>query len=123
MGQVALEGMEFFAFHGYFDEEQKIGNKYSIDLYVETDLHDAASSDNLDETVNYVVLYRIVADEMKIQARLLEHVGHRILDGVMQAFPQVKSVKVAVSKYNPPFGGICHRSKVTLKRKRAKVQP
>ena len=29
MGQIALEGMEFFAYHGHFDEEQKIGNKYS----------------------------------------------------------------------------------------------
>ena len=35
MGQIALEGMEFFAFHGYYDEEQKIGNKYGIDLYIE----------------------------------------------------------------------------------------
>ena len=97
MGQVALEGMEFFAFHGFYDEEQKIGNKYSVDLYVNTDLHAAGASDELDQTVNYVVLYRIVAEQMQVPARLLEHVGHRILDGVMAAFPRVKSVKVAVS--------------------------
>ncbi|RZK29989.1 MAG: dihydroneopterin aldolase, partial [Hymenobacter sp.] len=33
MGQIALEGLEFFAFHGYYDEEQKIGNKYGVDIY------------------------------------------------------------------------------------------
>ena len=44
MGQIALEGMEFFAFHGYYDEEQKIGNKYGVDLYIETNLNAAAAS-------------------------------------------------------------------------------
>ncbi|MDX5443432.1 MAG: dihydroneopterin aldolase, partial [Hymenobacteraceae bacterium] len=47
MGQIALEGMEFFAFHGFYDEEQKIGNKYGVDLYIKTDLHAAAESDDL----------------------------------------------------------------------------
>ncbi|TGE22222.1 dihydroneopterin aldolase [Hymenobacter aquaticus] len=121
MGQIALEGMEFFAYHGFYDEEQKIGNRYSVDLYVGTDLHAAGTSDALDNTVNYVVLYGIVKEEMAVSARLLEHVGHRILDRVLGQFPHVKSVKVSVSKYNPPFGGVCERSRVTMKRKRAKV--
>jgi dihydroneopterin aldolase len=123
MGRIALEGMEFFAFHGFYDEEQKIGNKYGVDLYIETDLHAAGTSDKLDATVNYEVLYRVVAEEMLAPARLLEHVGYRVMDRVMQKFPHVKSVKVCVSKFNPPLGGICHRARVTLKRKRGKVQP
>ena len=122
MGQIALEGMEFFAFHGFYDEEQKIGNKYGVDLYIDTDLHAAGTSDKLDATVNYEVLYRVVAEEMLAPARLLEHVGHRVMDRVMQEFPHVKSVKVSVSKFNPPLGGICHRARVTLKRKRANEQ-
>ncbi|GAA3999963.1 dihydroneopterin aldolase [Hymenobacter fastidiosus] len=122
MGQIALEGMEFFAFHGYYDEEQKIGNKYGVDLYISTDLHAAGTSDKLQETVNYEVLYRVVAEEMRAPARLLEHVGHRVLDRIMVEFPHVHSVKVRVSKFNPPLGGICRRARITLKRKRA-LQP
>jgi len=118
MGQVALEGMEFFAYHGYYDEEQKLGNRYSVDLYVKADLHAAAASDELQSTINYVVLYQLVAEEMQLRARLLEHVGHRILDRVLAEFPAVRSAKVRVSKHNPPFGGVCRRSAVTLKRKR-----
>ena len=58
MGQIALEGMEFFAFHGFYDEEQKIGNKYGVDLYLTTDLKRAATSDDLHETVNYEYFMR-----------------------------------------------------------------
>lgn len=119
MGQIALEGMEFFAFHGYYDEEQKIGNKYGVDLYIQTDLHAAGASDKLDATVNYEVLYRLVMEEMRAPARLLEHVGYRVLDRVLASFPHIHSVKISVSKFNPPLGGICHRAKVTLKRKRS----
>ncbi|ALD20254.1 dihydroneopterin aldolase [Hymenobacter sp. DG25A] len=119
MGQIALEGMEFFAFHGYYDEEQKIGNKYGVDLYIRTDLYAAGTSDKLHETVNYEVLYRMVREEMQAPARLLEHLGHRVIDRVLEEFPHVLSVKVKVAKFNPPLGGICRRAQITLVRKRA----
>ncbi|GHA71526.1 dihydroneopterin aldolase [Pontibacter akesuensis] len=118
MGQITLEGMEFFAFHGYYDEEQKIGNKYGIDLTIHTDLQRTAASDKLEETVNYEVLYALVLEEMKSPARLLEHLGHRIIDKVYNAFPFVQLVKVDVYKYNPPLGGICKWAKVTLEEAR-----
>jgi dihydroneopterin aldolase len=116
MGQIALEGMEFFAFHGFYDEEQKIGNKYGVDLYLHTNLNAAAASDNLAETVNYEKLYQLVLHEMALPARLLEHLGHRILERILAEFPFVQQVKVSVSKFNPPLGGICHKAKVTLER-------
>jgi dihydroneopterin aldolase len=119
MGQIALEGLEFFAFHGYYDEEQKIGNKYGVDLFLKTDLHAAGASDKLAETVNYEILYRLTLAEMQQPARLLEHLAHRILDRLMLEFPQVRRARVSVSKFNPPLGGICHRARVTLSRKRA----
>ena len=118
MGQNALGGLELFAFYGFSDEEQKIGNKYGIDLTINTDLRRAAESDNLDETVNYEVLYALVLEEMKIPARLLEHLGHRIIDKVYEKFPFVQSVKVSVYKFNPPLGGICKWAKVTLEEAR-----
>lgn len=116
MGIIALEGMEFFAYHGYYDEEQKIGNKYAIDLSIETDLSDAASTDQLKFTINYEHLYALVLDVMKKKHRTLEHVAHDIIENVKIKYEQVKSVKVSVSKYNPPIGGICERARVTIQR-------
>lgn len=114
--KVALEGMEFYAYHGFYEEERKIGNRYTVDLEVTTDFSKAANQDDLSGTVDYVQLYEIVKDRMTIPSKLLEKLGQEIVDGVFQCFPSVSEVKVSVSKHNPPFGGICAKSKITLER-------
>ena len=114
-----MEGLEFFAHHGFYQEEQKIGNKFAVDIMIVTDLTGAAEHDALEETINYESLYKIIRHVMSEPTKLLEHLGKRIIDTVFEEFSQVSSVEVKVSKYNPPVGGICQRASVTLKEKKA----
>ncbi len=118
MGKVALEGLEFFAHHGYYDEEQKVGNKYAVDVIVETDFDRAAEEDRLSETINYENLYKIVALEMSIRSRLLENIGRRIIRSIFENFPQADAVDICVSKFNPSIGGVCRSAQVSMKRTR-----
>ena len=118
MGIISLEGMEFFAYHGHYDEEQKIGNKYGVDVHIYTDLLAAADSDSLQRTVNYEVVYKIVREEMQQPSRLLEHIAHRIISHLFREFPHVYTVKANIYKFNPPLGGICHRAMVALEEHR-----
>jgi dihydroneopterin aldolase len=115
MGTIALEGLEFFSYHGFYAEEQKIGNKYSVDIVVTTDFSEAAYRDRLSATVNYEDLYRITAGVMQRSARLLEHIAHQIIQDIRAKYPDLLSIEVSVSKFNPPIGGVCHRAKITLK--------
>ena len=115
MGTIALEGLEFFAYHGVMDEEQKIGNKYSIDVIIDANVDEAAQHDRLRDTINYQKIYKITADVMKQRARLLEHIAFKIIRGIKTEYPNINTVEVSVSKYNPPVGGVCLRSKITLK--------
>jgi len=105
MGKILLEGMEFFAYHGHFKEEQIIGTKFIVDLELMFETGQAEFSDHLGDTINYQEVYLVVKKEMEINAHLLEKVARRILDAVMRSFPQVKSVQVKISKVNPPLGG------------------
>lgn len=114
-----MEGLEFFAYHGFHDEEQKMGNKYAVDISVTTDFNEAAEKDILSETVNYTDLYKLVRSEMLIPSRLLENIGKRIINHVFVDFPHVMSVELSISKFNPPIGGVCERAKVTMKESRA----
>ena len=114
MGTIALEGLEFFAYHGFHDEEQRIGNRYQVDIQVVVDFSEAAENDKLRDTVNYADLYEIITGVMKIKARLLEHIAKLIISDVRKRYPNIAKVEVSVSKFNPPIGGVCTRAKVTL---------
>lgn len=114
MGIVSLEGMEFYARHGYYAEERKIGNKYSVDVHLELDFSQAADTDHLEGTVNYEKVYELVAEVMSHDARLLEHLAGQMVNALLTHFPQVKKVTVEVSKYNPPIKGLCRRARVQL---------
>ena len=122
MGRVALEGMEFFAYHGYYDEEQKMGNKYSVDVAVETDLTAAAQHDALSETVNYELLYKIISLAMGQPTRLLETLNLIIIREVFKRFPAVDRVEVNLSKFNPPIGGVCRQARVTMIKTREQIE-
>jgi dihydroneopterin aldolase len=118
VGLVSLRGLEFFAYHGYYDEEQKVGNKYSVDVMVRADLKSAAVEDQLSQTVNYEALYKIVKDTMQVRSRLLEHIGYEVIQSIFEEFLQVQWVEVSVSKFNPPIGGVCKEARVTLTEER-----
>jgi dihydroneopterin aldolase len=114
MGIISLEGVEFYAFHGVFEEEQRIGNRFTIDIEVETDVSSAGKSDDLTDTVDYQRLYELIREVMDKPSALLEHVASSILESVRATYPHVHRVKVKVSKLNPPIGAICKRASLTL---------
>lgn len=116
MAIISLEGAEFFAYHGFYEEERKIGNKYSVDISVSADATAGASSDHLQGTVNYEDLYAIIREEMLISSLLLENIAHRIIERTYAKYPHAEWVEVSVSKFNPPVGGICYRSRITLRK-------
>ena len=114
MGTISLEGLEFFAYHGYYPEEQRIGNKYSLDITVTADFHKAAQEDKLSETVNYETIYQIAVGVMQEPAKLLEHIGFSVIERIREHYPAVANIQVKVSKFNPPVGGVCTRALITM---------
>lgn len=105
MGTIKVTNIRVFAYHGCLVEEGKIGSDYRVDLKVKADLSKSAVSDNLEDTVDYVHLNKIVKQEMAIRSKLLEEVAKRILDRILLEIPIVYQAQVAVSKLNPPIGG------------------
>jgi len=105
MGKILLEGMEFFAYHGHYKEEQIIGTKFIVDIEIAFDTTNAEQSDHLADTINYQEVFQLIKKEMEINAHLLEKVARRILDAIHQSFPAVLSMQIKISKINPPLGG------------------
>ena len=105
MGVIKLKNIRTFSYHGCLLEEGKIGSDYSVNLEVKTDLRKSCISDDLKDTVDYVLLNTIVVEEMAIRSHLLEHVAHRIITRVFKEVPSISRIILAVSKLNPPIGG------------------
>lgn len=119
IGKVALEGLEFHAYHGVYPHERSSGNKFEVDVFVETEFLDSAFQDDLTGTINYEELYAIVKTEMGKPSKLLETVGNAIAKQALSDFKEAKRVEVRISKFNPPIGGVCKRATVTVNQVRA----
>jgi 7,8-dihydroneopterin aldolase/epimerase/oxygenase len=116
MGLIKIENMEFYSFHGHFKEEQIVGNKFLVDLILETDMKIPSESDNLRDAVDYQRVYQIVKLEMEKKSHLLEHIAVRIIDAIMAEMQGIQKITVKVSKMNPPMGGKIGSVSIVLSR-------
>ncbi|WP_316826871.1 dihydroneopterin aldolase [Pedobacter miscanthi] len=109
---VALKDVKCFALHGYYPEEQLIGNHFVVDL--ETAFIPQGFNDELAQTVNYEDLNNIILEEMKHTQKLLETVLNKIISKVIELYPFVDTVEVSMKKLNPPMPGQIGHSFVKL---------
>ncbi|MDD2538102.1 MAG: dihydroneopterin aldolase [Bacteroidales bacterium] len=113
MATITLNDMKFYAHHGCFDEERLIGTRFLVDVELETVSCPAVLTDELEDAIDYSKVYRVVAAEMAVPSRLLEHVAGRIIRSLTRAFP-VSDCRVKVSKLAPALGGETGKASVTL---------
>lgn len=109
--------MEFYAFHGHYEEEQIVGNRFLVDLELECDMTNAAESDQLEDAVNYQMAYELIKKEMRRKkSNLLENIAERILDALYTEMEDIDKATVRVRKMHPPMGGPIRSVGVTLSR-------
>ncbi|MEM9990647.1 MAG: dihydroneopterin aldolase [Bacteroidota bacterium] len=105
MTRIALEGMEFYAYHGFYEEESKMGGTFIVDVDVNLNASKGAASDALEHTINYETIYFICKKEMKKTSKLIENVAHRILNQLKFQFGINHHINVRIRKLHPPLGG------------------
>jgi dihydroneopterin aldolase len=102
---ISIHGAEFFAYHGFYPEEQKLGNKFLVDVEVSflplTDLNE----DKISNTVDYEQLYNVIDEQMKHTRKLIETVAQAIVDQIKDNYPVVEKIQISIKKLNPPLKG------------------
>jgi len=111
---VALHGAEFFAHHGFYPEEQKLGNCFIVDIEVGFTPTGDVNKDELNNTVNYEQLYNIACEEMKQTKKLIETVAQAIIDEIKKQYAFVETIQVSIKKLNPLVGAKTKYSSVTI---------
>jgi len=106
MDEIALSGMTFFGTHGVNPEETELGQRFGVDLSIWLDLRKAATSDDINDTVSYASLYKVVRAEVEGQpSKLLENLAWRVARAALAYDSRIEHVKVRVSKLSPPLKG------------------
>jgi dihydroneopterin aldolase len=115
-GIIDLEEMEFYAYHGCYQEEKVVGNRFLVNVSIRTSIKKPVGSDNIKDALNYVKVYELVREEMQQTSNLLEHVTGRIMDSLYEHFPFIEWARIKVSKMNPPMGGQMKKVSLTMER-------
>jgi dihydroneopterin aldolase len=102
---IEVNGIKLYAFHGCLPEEGRIGGHYLVDVSLQTDFTEAAITDELIKTVDYVDINKIVKEEMAIRSKLIEHVGQRIFNRIKKEIQNVDKLRIKVIKICPPING------------------
>jgi dihydroneopterin aldolase len=115
--RVLIEGLTFFGYHGVRPEEQRLGQKFRVDVELTLDLGRAASSDRVADTVNYEEICRLVLEVGRgRRCNLVETLAERIAAVLLKAFP-AQEVLVRVKKTSPPFDGTLTAVGVEIRRR------
>lgn len=102
---VEVNGIKLYAYHGCLPEEGKIGGHYTVDVSVTTDFSSSFDTDDLNDTVDYVDINKIVKEEMSQRSKLIEHVAKRILTRFEQEIKGIDLARIKVIKHCPPIEG------------------
>ncbi len=102
--RIAVRGLRAVGHHGVYAEEREKGQPFVVDIMLEVDTQQAASSDDVADTVHYGELaQRVVAVVAGEPVNLIETLAHRIAD-VCLADDRVEEVEVTVHKPEAPVG-------------------
>lgn len=106
MDKIVFQGLRFYAYHGVYPEENRMGQIYVVDVEAYLDLSQAGQRDRLEDTLDYSLLYQKVEQVVTGQKyRLIEGVAEAVAAKLLHDFPPVETVKVRVTKPRPPIAG------------------
>jgi dihydroneopterin aldolase len=119
MDKIYMNELAFFGYHGVFKEENKLGQRFYVDLILELDLMESGQSDSLEKTINYGDVYNQVKAVVEGKPyKLVEAVAEKIAAELLVEFERLERCTVKVIKPDPPIPGHYRSVAVEITRSR-----
>ncbi len=117
MDKIVMKNLAFYGYHGVLKEENSIGQKFFVDIEIFTSLRQAGETDNVDDTINYSLIYEVVKDIVENKRfKLIEALAEEISKAILHKFLQVKEIKIGIKKPEAPVPGIYDYFGVEIRR-------
>lgn len=119
MDKILINQMSFYGYHGLFPEENKLGQRFKVDLSLELDLKKAGQTDDMEESINYGRIYEVTKEVVEGEAKqLVETVAENIASELLAHFEKLQALTVTVIKPDPPIPGHYESVAIELYRER-----
>lgn len=106
MDSIIARGLTFNAHHGVYQEERTRGQRFRVDLEMFLDLQTAGHTDQVQDTIDYAQMFRLVEGIMTTtRFHLLEALAEHIAQNLLQSFRAMQGVEVTVYKPDAPVEG------------------
>jgi len=99
---IELNRLRFFAGHGMYEEEMKVGNEFEVDISIACKSPKKTIT-SINQTVDYVDVFKIVQEEFAERKFLLETCAMKIAEKVQLKFPEIQTIHISIRKLNPPI--------------------
>lgn len=112
---VHLKDITFHAHHGLYKGEEKTGGRFDVNLSVWYNPQGTVTT--LEHTINYVVLYEIVKEQMQVRSGLIEKVAENICETIKTRFPHITEIMLDIYKNSPPIENFTGKVGITMHQK------
>jgi len=113
---VLLSGAVFYGYHGVLPEENRLGQRFIVDIEITTDTRAAAVGDDLTKTVDYVRVYEDTKAIVEGAAcKLIETVAERIAHSILTRHG-AERVRVRIRKPDVPIPAMLEYVGVEIER-------
>lgn len=114
ISRLALHGR-----HGVLEAEQKLGQRFFLDLDITAEIGGATETDNVEDTLHYgQVIKKASAAFNERHFNLIEAAAAHVADVLMADFPQILAIEVTAHKPAAPIAAIIDGLSVTIDKRR-----
>lgn len=128
MFKIIIKNLNLFGYHGVKEIEKKNGQnfRYNIEISLNKDnfLSENKNEDNLENTLNYSEVIKIIKDiNNNHRFNLLETLTQAITDKIFEISPLAEKVSVRIEKTSPPIKENLESVGIEYKRDRKNIGP
>ena len=119
MDKIIINGLEVYAYHGVNPEEKTDGQNFIINAELFVDLSAPCETDDLNDTVNYSKVIKLITRIMTSEKyNLIEHAAQKTADGLLAEFDRIQKVKLTLKKPDAPIKADFNFVAVEIERER-----
>lgn len=117
--RIILRDLGFYGYHGLFSEEERLGQRFFIDLECGVDLTAPGETDTIGHTVSYADLYDVVKATFEAKrTKLIEALGHNIVSALFESFDDINWIVIRIRKPEAPIAMVRGEAAIELHRVR-----